>query len=96
MIGERGYDLGGLLGPALVALTAMVGIPFYFGFIHLPIFQLLVYAPFAGSAMVAGTHFDKVQCEISNELKDIAIALGFWTLLTLVIGATSYLLALVL
>lgn len=95
MIHNRELDTGGWIAPAFVAFAGMVGIPFYFGVIHLPIVQLLVYSPFAGAAMTAGTHLDSLQGELGKSIGAIMAGVGFWTILTLMIGATSYLVALV-
>lgn len=80
--------------PAFVAFAGLLGIPFYFGFIHLPLRQLLVYAPVAGVAMTIGIHLDRLEGEIGTSVRNVMASVSAWTLLTVVMGGTSYLVAL--
>lgn len=76
------------------AFAGLVGIPFYFGFIHLPLRQLLIYAPVSGVAMTIGTHLDSKKGEIGTSILNVVAGVGVWTLLTLLMGGTAYLIAL--
>lgn len=72
----------------------MLAIPFYLGVVELPFRSFILYAGVAGVAITAGTILDREGGLRSDPVTAIFAAVGLWTLLTLVLGGCSYLLAL--
>lgn len=79
--------------PALVTFAGILAIPFYFGFIHLPLRQLLLYSVAAGLALTAGTHLERLPDERPT-VQLLVASFGVLTLLTTLLGGTAYLIAL--
>ncbi len=95
MIDKQDLQEGALIGPALTVFAAMVVIPFYLGAIHMPIVRLLIYCPIAGIALMAGTQLYTLQGDIGRSWGAILTGVGVWTFSTMVVGAASYLVALI-
>jgi hypothetical protein len=80
---------------AVGVIVVIVLLPFYIGFLHLTVLDLLAYAAVAGVGLTAGDHlqFPAVR---SLRLADLMIDLALWAQAVLGIGLVAYLVALVL
>jgi hypothetical protein len=78
----------------VTAAAAVLGIPFYFGLIHLPLAQLFIYSGVASTAMAAGQYVDGPKEERGG--RQIFLSeLGLWFALIFVCGGMAYLAALI-
>ena len=81
--------------PALLAAAAAVlGIPFYLGFVHMPIAHMFVYSGVASTAMATGQFVDTPRNERGG-LQAFLGELGLWFALIILLGGLSYLIALI-
>lgn len=82
------------LAELLTAIAAAVVIPFYMGFIHLGVPQLLLYSGGAGAAMAAGEWIE-TPAEIRSGLTAFLYECLVWAVVVGFIGGLVYLFALI-
>ena len=90
MLGElfwRGSKAG-----CVAAITATFALPFYLGFTHAPVPQLLIYTGAAGTALAAGEYVESRE-PFPTVRMFVADVVG-WCILILMFGGLAYLLAL--
>jgi hypothetical protein len=78
----------------VTAIAAAIGIPFYLGFVHTPLPQLVLYTGVAGAAMATGDYVE------TPMLKNFGVRLfltdaALWAAVIATIGAVAYLVALI-
>ena len=78
----------------LTAIAAAIVIPFYLGFVHLGIPQLLLYFGGAGTAMAAGEWIES-PAETRAGITAFVYECLVWTTVVLIIGSLVYLFALI-
>lgn len=78
----------------LTAIAAAILIPFYMGFIHLGVPQLLLYSGGAGAAMAAGEWIES-PAETRAGMKAFLYECLVWAVVVGVIGTAVYLFALI-
>jgi len=80
---------------AVGVVVVIVLLPFYIGFLHLTVLELLAYAAVAGAGLTAGDHlqFPAVR---SLGLADLMVDFALWAQAVLGLGLVAYLVALVL
>jgi hypothetical protein len=78
----------------LTAIAAAILIPFYLGFVHLGVPQLLLYFGGAGTAMAAGEWIE-TPAEMRAGMTAFLYECLVWTTVVLIIGGMVYLFALI-
>jgi hypothetical protein len=77
----------------VTATAAAVGLPFYLGFVHVAVPQLMLYSGVAGAAMATGEFAEQAhlqQCGFRLFLANAAI----WATVIALLGGAAYLFAL--
>ena len=81
--------------PELVtAVAATIGIPFYLGFVHTPVPQMVLYTGIAGAAMATG-EFVETPAMRAHSLRLFAIDVAVWAVMIGLLGGIAYLIALI-
>ena len=78
----------------LTAAAAAIGIPFYLGFVHTPVPQLVLYSGVAGAAMATGDYVESPQIRSYGVRLFVADA-AVWATAIAVFGAAAYAIALI-
>ncbi|WP_129794290.1 hypothetical protein [Sphingosinicella sp. CPCC 101087] len=80
---------------AIGAMIVIVFLPFYIGFLHLSVVELLLYAALAGVGLTAGDYLQFPPVRPLG-LAELAMDSALWTQAVLGAGLIAYLLALAL
>jgi len=78
----------------VTAVTATVAMPFYLGFVHTAAPQLVLYTGLAGAAMATGEFVDTPTLKLGGFPVFLTVA-AVWTAAIVVLGGTTYLIALI-
>jgi hypothetical protein len=77
----------------LTAMAAAIGLPFYLGFVHAAVAQLVLYSGVAGAAMATGEFAEQVHLQGGGFRLFIADA-AVWAGVIALLGGAAYLCAL--
>lgn len=77
----------------MTATAAAIGLPFYLGFIHTPVPQLVFYSGVAGAAMASGEFAEQASLERGGFRLFMADT-ALWVAIIVLLGGSAYLLAL--
>jgi hypothetical protein len=77
----------------IAATAAAIGLPFYLGFTHVPVPQLVLYSGVAGAAMASGEFAEQAHLQRGGFRLFIADA-AVWAAVIAVLGGVTYLFAL--
>lgn len=79
---------------ALAAFAAVLAIPFYFGIVHLPVPQLLLYSGAASAAMTTGEFMETPERR-KGGARIFLLDTALWFTLIASVGGAMYLIALI-
>lgn len=75
------------------AVTAVIGIPFYLGFVHTAVPQLFLYSGVAGAAMATGEFAEAAHLQRGG-LRLFVTDAAVWATVVAILGGMTYLFAL--